>query len=194
MRLAFVLAVLLPLHALAQPLGANTPPPGALNWPKVHGRAQWVADSVKALAPNANVACVYAVALEILGAMEVEWSLDVKGRGPGTRRTVAPNSEFAYSDALKKNAEQQCNDKGGGGGLRETVRGLLFFTSSREDWMTERYERLTGGVTQAAQGLLSLGVLVPEGGAALPVLPTISLPILSPELFMAREPDPAEGT
>jgi hypothetical protein len=183
------MVLLLSSLAHAAALGPSNPPPGVASeaWGKMTGRADWVARSVAKLAPGANKECVYAVVLELLGEVEVAWSQDEKGRGQGTKRSVAKGREAAFSDALKKNSLDSCG--GGGGGstaLVESLKGVLRFTADQEGWDVANHEKLKREVVRAAQGLVGMGLFAPAaGGAAVPA--GVPLPILNPELFMPRE-------
>lgn len=188
MRLALLL-VLLSSPAFAS-LGPSNPPPGVTSkaWSEMLGRAAWVRDSVKKFSPNAKVGCIEAVALDLLGAIEVGWSTDPKGRGVGTKRTVAKGQEDAFKRALKDNADKACKDDGdGSGGLQSSVRGLLEWADRQEEWTSSGYGRLKADMLHSIHGFMALGSIVPaaEGGVA--AFPSISLPILNPELFMPRE-------
>jgi hypothetical protein len=178
-------------------LGPGTAPPGvtASAWNQMAGRAEWVAESVAKLAPNANKACVYAVVLELLGAHEVGLSQDVSGRGldtPRLRRTVAKGHETSFSDALKKNVDDQCG--GGGGGLAETLRGVLRFAAEQAEWDIANYDALKRDVSRAVEMLVKLGVIMPAAEGAAAATGTISLPVLDPALFMPKKHDPLDGT
>lgn len=191
LRTLAVLALFLPTLALAAlPLGPGNPPPGVTSeaWGKMHGRADWVARSVAALARKVNRECVYAVALELLGETERAWSEDVSGRD-GASRSVQAGKEKDFTRALKANSEDQC---GGPGGMAGTARGLLRFASEQSEWESANYEQLKAHTAAAATALLSaMGLAtMARGTAAVPT--SVALPILDPRLFMpAREPDGA---
>ena len=180
-------------------LGPSSPPPGVTSsaWNRMTGRAEWVAESVTKIAPKADKPCVYAVVLELLGLAQVEVSLDVKGRRadtPPLRRSVAKGQESSFSEALKRNVDDQCKG-GSGGGLAESLRGVLKFAQDQGEWDTENYEALKRKVIHAAEAMIKLGIFVPavERAVTLPAAPSVGLPVLNPSLFMSKEHDPRDG-
>lgn len=194
---ALVVAVLIAASsAYAAPLGPSNPPPGAISkyWAQTTARAAWVRKAVEALAPNTKGACIEAVALDILGNMDADWSVDAKGRGPGTRRYVEKGKEEDFRKALKRNADDRCKDDDGPGGdgkaLQATVRGLLQFAEDVDNWTTSGHGDLKERVRGAAEAMAGMGLFAGSAakqGATAPV--GVFLPILPPSLFMTETPD-----
>lgn len=195
-----VLVVLLCLAtsaAMAAPLSVANPPPGAIPkyWSEAVARAAWIRKTLEASGTTKG-ACIEAVALDILGAMDVEWSKDAKGRGPGTRRKVVAGKEDAFSKALKENANERCKDDdnypgGDGVALQATVRALLHFAEDNvEGWTTAGVDRFAERLREAAEAVVGMPAMLPAVLRRATTAPAaIPVPILPPSLFMKTEVD-----
>jgi hypothetical protein len=176
-------------------LGPMNPPPGAVDFRSMHRRAEWVRTSVQKLVPDADGACIYAVALELVGILEANWSTDVKERGKSPR-TVRKGQEQAFLKSLRENAESECGGSGPGGKYA-TVRGLLEFASEQEEWDKANFEATKRDVLRAAEGLLRLGVFAPAASAAVAggvVANASALITLDPSVFTNPTRTPPDGT
>lgn len=195
MKALFLVVIIAASSVHAAPLSATNLPPGAIPkyWAELTVRATWVRTAIETLAPNSKGNCIEAVAMDILGAMDVDWSLDAKGRGPGTRRKVVAGREDDFKKALNDNADKQCNDDdqdGDGKALQATVRGLLHFAEDVDEWTTSGQGDLKRGVISAAEqmaGMTMFGVPAVRQAATAPA--GIPMPILPPSLFMSTESD-----